>query len=54
VPLKKIEVRVKLLKEIEKAIQEAKKAGITNPIKLVKKTLDSKKTYEVWKQRKTK
>jgi hypothetical protein len=53
VPLKKIEVRVKLLKEIAKAVQEAKKAGITNPIKLVKKTLDSKKKYEIWKQRKS-
>lgn len=53
-PLKKVEVRLKLLKEIEKAMREAKKVGITDPIKLVKKTLDPKKKYEIWKQRKTK
>jgi hypothetical protein len=51
VPLKKIETKLKLLKKLSKAIKEAQKAGIHNPLGKVKKALDSRIKYKSWKDR---
>ena len=53
-PFKKTEVRVKLLKNITKAIKEAREAGVGNPLELLKRTLDSRIKYKTWKTHKGK
>ena len=53
-PLKRIETKLSLVRDVAKAIKEAEKSGIRNAAGLVKKALDSRANYKVWKQRKTK
>ncbi len=48
-PLKRIETRLKLVTDITKAIREARKAGVGNPVKIMKEVLDSKKKYRKFK-----
>jgi len=49
-PLKRIEARLKLLRDINKAIKEAREAGVHNPVELVKGVLDSRRKYKRFKQ----
>ena len=50
-PLEKAKTRAQLLKEISKALKEAEAAGVTDVLELVKKIIESKHLYIIWKYR---
>ena len=47
--LKSVEAKLKLVKDITKAIKEAREAGVRNPVWLMKKALDSRIKYKRFK-----
>ena len=49
--LKRIETKLSLLKDVVRALREAEKSGIHDGAGLVKKALDSRAHYKIWKQR---
>jgi hypothetical protein len=53
-PLKRTEAKIKLIENITKAIKEARDAGVSNPLELLKKALDSRIQYRTQKTPKTK
>jgi hypothetical protein len=50
--LEKAKTRAQLLKEIKRAVKEAEAAGVTDPVEMVKKIIESKHLYNQWKYRK--
>jgi hypothetical protein len=52
--VKRVQAKVKLLKDIGKAIKEAREAGISDPVVIIKKALNSRTRYKSWKVSKTK
>jgi hypothetical protein len=50
-PLERAKTRAQLLKEIRKAVNEAEATGVTDPVELVKKIIESKYRYNRWKNR---
>jgi hypothetical protein len=48
-PLKRIKTRLKLLRDITTAIQEARQAGVKHPLGVVKKVFDARKEYKKFK-----
>jgi hypothetical protein len=48
-PLEKAKTRTQLLKEINKALKEAEAGGVTDVLALVKKIIESKHRYIIWK-----
>jgi hypothetical protein len=47
--LGRIKAKVELLKKIERAFEEAKAAGIQDPARFLRKILDARKKYKIFK-----
>jgi hypothetical protein len=52
--LNRVEAKINLLEKITKAIKEARDAGVSNPLELLKKALKFRTNYKTWKGSKTK
>ena len=53
-PLKRIDTKLGLLRDVIRALKEAEKSGIRDAAEITKKALDLRAYYKGWKQRKTK
>ena len=49
-PLKRVQAKLKFLNKVRAAIEKAKEAGVHDPVGLVRRALDSRLKYKVWKQ----
>lgn len=49
-PIKKIKAKTEFLRRITKALEQAEKGGVRDPLQLIRKVLDTRLRYKDWKE----